>query len=335
MLTGLRLSNASLNEVPNLSNLHLRTVDLEGNRLHNLDNLPMTLVELNVSYNRLIQDGFLLPFPSLQILNASHNHINIYDEDEFVICFPSLKTLNLSSNCLKSTSFLRDTVVEHANLSQNRMTIVTNLPPTLKVLIADTNHISMIQSKLPASLETIHLAYNCLRYAGVPLTWPSALRELYLNHNEIDKFPRRLPDGLEVLNLSYNKLKELPDRLPHSLRVAVFSSNRIQKLPPYKKRIPVFLIDNNCLTCTPSGDIATVFSADDNWDTPDHHESQTIIRNCWKRYVLTLRLRHFKRTLLVREELFTVSMMPERWQQIDVLDSVWFSGSVHSRIDHH
>lgn len=323
MLTELRLPNARLEQIPILSNLHLRTVDLEGNHLHNLDNLPLSLTSLNVSHNRLIQDGFLLPFPSLETLNASHNNINIYDEDEFVLCFPSLKTLNLSYNCLKNTSFSRGSCIEELNVSHNRMTTVTSLPMTLKSLVADTNQITVVQSKLPPSLESIYLGYNFLRYAGLSLNWPTTLRELHLDHNEIERFPRKLPESLEVLSLCSNRIRELPVRLPASLRVALFSSNRIQHLPSYTKRMAIFLIDDNCITNTLHGDIATVFSAEQNWNTPEYHKAQQTIKRCWKRYVLTLRLRHFKRTTFLRDELFMVSMMPERWQQIDSLSSDW------------
>jgi Leucine-rich repeat (LRR) protein len=170
------------------------------------------------------------------------------------------------------------------------------------------------------------VAYNYLRFAGLPLNWPSTLRELHLDHNSIEKFPRKLPDSLEILSLNHNRITELPSTLPSSLHSFAASHNRIHFLPNYKhhKRFTVFLIDNNCLTEIPKDTISRIFSAEENWNEQEHQDAQKTIKQCWKRYLLGLRLRQYCRTQRTKEELFMVSMMPERWEQIDTLDPIWF-----------
>ena len=322
----LRLPNASLYYLPDISTLPLKELDLHGNRFVGLDGLPTTLESLNISDNRLEQDGLFLPFPSLKILQAQQNNLNIFDNDDFVICFPSLTYLNLSHNKLRHSGFLRESTVEHLDIAHNRLHLLSGLPHTLKTLIADTNDISMIQSKLPPTLESLDLTYNRLRFAGLPMNWPLTLRELHLDHNCIEKFPRKLPDSLEILSLSHNRITELPSTLPKSLQVLTLSHNRIRFLPNYKhhKRFTVFLLDDNCLTETPDDTIAKVFSADGNWNLEHHQEAQKKIKHCWKRFLLGLRLRQYSRTQKTKEELFMVSMMPERWEQIDTIDPIWF-----------
>ena len=325
MSVGLRLPNACLEVLPDFSHSIFEEVDIQGNRLTGLEGLPLTTKHMNVSKNYLVQDGIFLPFPNLETLEISHNRLNIYEDDDFVMCFPNLKNLNASHNLLQYTLFLRDSSVETLNVSHNHLQLLSGLPQTLKVLIADTNEITMIQSKLPPLLERIELSYNVLRFAGLSLNWPSTLRELHLNHNKIEKFPRRLPDSLEVLSLSENRLTELPQTLPASLHTVLVASNRIRHLPLYTnhKKFHVFLIHDNCLTTTPERYNAKLFMVHGNWQEQQHHEAQRKIKQCWKRYVLTLRLRHYKRTQKTKEELFSVSMMPDRWEQIDSLDPVW------------
>ena len=164
MTTRLRLPNICIRAVPDLSTFPLEEIDLQGNRLTSLDNFPLTVKSLNVSHNSLIGDGILFPFPSLIHLNISHNRVNVFDDDEFLLCFPSLDTLNFSHNCLKHTGFLRDASLTELNVSHNRLPLITGLPKTLTKLVADTNEITMVQSRLPPSLEFIELLYNLLRF---------------------------------------------------------------------------------------------------------------------------------------------------------------------------
>lgn len=326
MLRRLRLPNSGLHCMPNLSQLDFDQIDLQGNHLQTLDNLPLLVKSLNASYNSLINDGIFFPFPRLEHLNLSHNRINIFEEDDFLQCYPSLVTLDFSYNCLRQLQFLRDSDVETLIVSHNRLQLVSGLPRTLKEFLADSNEITMIQSRLPPHIEFLDVSYNFLRYSGLPLNWPITLKELHLDKNKIERFPRKLPDSLEVLTLCDNKLTELPAKLPESLTCLIVTSNRIRSLPDYRnhKKFNMFLIDDNCLTETPSHFNATVTAFEGNWQERVHHSAQKILKKCWKRYVMTLRLRHLARTKKVQEELFVVSMMPERWQQVDVIDPVWY-----------
>ncbi len=337
MTTHFHAPNASLQWIPTLSHLRLLDVDLHGNKLWSLEGLPPTVETLNASDNKLEQEGVFLPFPSLKDLNLSRNNLVIFDEGDFVLCFPSLHHLDISCNKLRNTGFLRRSVLEYLNVSRNRLHLLSGMPATLRHVIADSNEITMVQSKLPPQLEYIDLSYNYLHFAGLPLNWPSTLRELHLNSNQIERLPRNLPEGLELLTLNNNKLQHLPYELPSSLRMLAVSSNRIQCLPPWKpNRFAALLLDNNCLTQPVSSSVASVVSADSNWNEPIHVQCQQIIRRCWKRYVLTLRLRQYKRIQDLKEELFMISMHPDRWMQVDVVDPVWFrKGTCHIHTDRH
>jgi len=329
MARTLRIPSAGLRIAPDLQRLQLEELDLENNRLQTLENLPLSLKRLNVSHNAFLNDGIFYPFPVLEHLNISHNRVNIFEEDDFLACFPSLVSLDFSYNCLKQVKFLQDSNLTNLNVSHTRLQTLYGLPRSTKELDANSCSITMVQSKLPPTLEFLDLCYNSLRFAGLPLNWPNTLKELHLDRNDIERFPRKLPDSLEVLTLSGNCLTELPSRLPSSLRYCIVSGNRIRTLPDYKKthRFQLFLIDDNCLTEIPETFPSIVFHTDSNWNETIHHESQGKIKQCWKRYLLRLRLRHYKRIRTVKEELFMVSMMPERWEQIDALDPIWFRKS--------
>lgn len=333
-MQSLRLANACLAEIPDLTMFRIEELDIQGNRLFAIEGLPPMLKTLNCSHNSILGDGLSQPLLSLEDLDIQHNRINIFDNEEFVQNFPSLKRLNISHNSLKHTSFLLETQIEEVYLSQNRLLLISGLPQTLKKLIADTNKISMVQSKLPPLLEQIDLPYNELRFAGLPMAWPSNLRELHLDHNAIEKFPRKLPDSLEILTLSENRITHLPEVLPESLQILIVSSNRIRFLPSYKnhKRFKVLLINNNCLTHATAEANSVVFSDNKCWNLEKHHDAQKHIRKSWRRYVLGLRLRHIYRTKQLQTELFSISMMPDRWQQIDTYDPIWFRK--HSRHNH-
>ena len=336
-MTTVSFQNACLKEVPDLTAIPYEVVNLRGNRLRSLQGLPRTIKELDVSFNSLYSDTLDDPLILLERLSIHHNHLCIPSTGEFLLLYPMLKFLDISCNSLQVVGFLRDSQIEELLVSRNKLHLLSALPLTLKKLVADTNTINMIQSKLPPLLESMDVSYNLLRFAGLPLSWPMALKELHLDHNRIEKFPRKLPDSLEILTLNENRITELPKKLPEQLRVFSVSSNRIRFLPNYKshKKFQVFLINDNCLTEIPQNTHATVFSAEENWTTQDHATAQTILKRCWKRHVITLRLRHIVRTQVYKEELFMVSMMPERWDQVDVLDPVWFRKSQdHNRTGH-
>lgn len=326
-MTTLSLPNACLTELPPIRHLPFEIINLKGNRLRSLDSLPHTVKDLDVSYNYLSTDGILNdPLLHLEKLQANHNDLCIPLLDQFVLLYPSLKVVHLSFNKLHVVGFLRDSNLEELYVTHNKIHLLSGLPLTLKKIVADTNSINMIQSKLPPALMSIDVTYNSLRYAGLPLSWPNTLKELHLDHNKIERFPRKLPDSLEVLTLNENQLTELPLVLPKELRIFAVSSNRIRHLPTYKwhKKFQVFTVRDNCLTEKNHDISASVFDADENWNTQEHSLAQILIKRCWKRYVMTLRLRHIGRTQRYKEELFMVSMMPERWEQIDDLDPVWF-----------
>lgn len=234
MDTTVQYVNCGFTEIPSLQTLPLERIDLEGNRLYSLENLPLSLKHLNARYNRLDTDGILLSFPSLETLIVDHNYINLYDDDAFGRSYPRLKELNLAHNNLKHLGWLRNTVVETLILSSNPISVVSSLPSSLKKLKAESCRITLLQSRLPDGIERVFLSRNDLRFAGLPLNWGFCLKELHLDNNAIEHFPRKLPDTLCSLTLNNNRIESLPSKLPSSLFDLSLKSNAIREFPDRK-----------------------------------------------------------------------------------------------------
>lgn len=322
----LRLPNTCLRDLPSLDQVPLEEVSVEGNHLSGLEGLPVTVKTLNASYNSINQDGILVPCPSVEELNLRKNLIVHMEEDDFVLHFPSVKRLQLSSNRIRHCFFLRDSGVEDLEIQENRIQVLNGLPATLRRLRADTCEIQLIQSRLPQGILTLELGYNRLRNGGLPLRWGPALRELHLDANRLESFPKNLPDSLEVLTLNKNQIRKGPQTLPPSLRILLLDSNALRTftIPAHHRTFQILSLEDNCLTQVPDASVAGVLRTDGNWTTPIHASSQQMIQRCWRRYRLCLRLRHLLRTHKIRPELLQVSMNPDRWTQIDCLDPVWF-----------
>lgn len=316
---------ADIEILPLMDGLRLEELHLEKNRLTTLEGLPRSLKHLYVCENKITGDGLCYSFPSLESFHVSDNPIRDCDAQTFRECFPSLKVLHFDRCRLRKIEFLRGSHIEELMIQYNPISVLAGIPQRVRILKAYGCGIRMIQSKIPQTIEHLELGSNSLGYAGLPLNWSSCLRELHLDNNFLEKFPRNLPDSLNTLTLNNNKITEIPRKLPESLRILFLNYNRIRKLPDFQghRRFTILLLDDNMLTDMPDSTCSQILSYRRNWSEAIHHRSQQFIRNCWKRHLLRLRLRQYRRTQRIKKELFEISMIPERWRQIDTYDSSW------------
>jgi Leucine-rich repeat (LRR) protein len=217
--------------------------------------------------------------------------------------------------------------LKHLNITQNDIKVLQNLPGTLQSINAKFNRIQMIQSRLPPGLLELDLLGNSLRNGSLPHHWGNNLRVLNLAYNSLTEFPKRLPDTLEDIRLINNKIEVLPNRLPSKLIRLTLSGNKIRTLPENMNvHLEVLLICKNHLTQNFEKkplSWANYFLEDDNWNTMDHHIAQTILRRCWKRYLLKTRLRQIARSRRIYHELLMVALHPDHILQTDVFSPEW------------
>lgn len=317
----LSLASTSLKEIPDIEQIPIHTLDVNSNYLRNLHHLPRSLRILHASHNQLSSDTVLVYLPHLETLNVKSNHIRfLEDADEFHECFPSLKNLYIEMNSLKHIHFTEHTRLETLHVDHNHITVLFHIPRTIKYLSAYANMIGLVQSRLPDSLITLNLSMNNLRYAGLPFYWGKNLIKLDLHYNCIEEFPRNLPDTLEILLINNNRIAELPKYLPENLKILNMNNNRIRSIPSYKKKnIQIALFNHNHIVQTEGHTWSKYFLFEDNWCSQKYHMAQKVIVPCWKRYRLCIRLRHFARTNRIKQELFELSMIPERCYQLDTL----------------
>ena len=244
------------------------------------------------------------------------------------IHLPVLHTLSAKSNRLTTLDFLTSMPsLKHLNIGQNDVKVLENLPRTLESIHAKFNKITMIQSRLPLGLIELDLLGNSLRNGSLPLHWGNSLRVLNLSYNSLTEFPKKLPDTLEDLRLIENMIEVLPNRLPPNLIRLTLAGNKIRTLPEVMNvRLEVLMISKNRLTQDFNKNPVSwtnYFYEEDNWNKQEHHISQTILRRCWKRYLLKTRLRHIARSRRIYNELLQVALHPDHILQTDTFSSEW------------
>ncbi len=323
----LDVSESNETYLHDLSPVAWTSINLNQNHLRHIswDHLPISLKIFSASRNELKHIDMDMPFPSLETLLLNKNFLRSF---RIEVVLNSLQTLDISQNWLGDLQFLQHLPnVKHLNLSYNDFEVLEYLPRHLETLVASHCKLKMIQNKLPSTLKELNLSYNALKQGSLPRSWGS-LEKLTLCFNQLKKFPKYLPDTLKHLNLVSNQIEDLPSKLPSSLQMLNVSQNRIRFIPSSWNRLHILKIDSNQLTQdftnqTPSW--ITHFWAENNWNLPEHHSKQSLVKQCWKRYLLKKRLRHIYRSRHIYNELLMVTLHPDHILQTDVFSPGWFS----------
>lgn len=198
----LDLSALGLTCLPDHLPRHARELNVGGNRLRTLPQLPACLRHLDAHGNRLTS------LPSLpdtvEVIEAHGNRLTALPEN-----LPAdLKELYVESNRLRN--------------------LPDALPSKLASLFAYSNRLSALPA-LPDTLEVLELHGNQLK--DLPSQLPANLRELYADSNKLASLPEALPDTLAILDIRNNRLKALPAHRPKRLVEIAWSCNPMQALP--------------------------------------------------------------------------------------------------------
>lgn len=130
----LNIGSLRLDEVPNLPS-NVKRLSLFANNLTTINSLPETLIELNISCNRIHRLSCELP--------------------------PRLRNLSCDSNMLTMLPELPDTL-EFLSCSNNRSISLPVFPPRLRLLDVAQNNLRFLPD-LPPALETLFCHNNQLQ----------------------------------------------------------------------------------------------------------------------------------------------------------------------------
>lgn len=322
------MEHIELSNLLDISNKVIRILVLNKNYLRFIpsDFLPPSLEHLMLNENDIHHLELSHPLPNLKTLTIEANKLKYLDLDTQLL---SLHTFSAKSNYVSNIDFLlKMPSLKHLNLSKNNIKTLDKLPPSLQSLSANFNKIQMIQSRLPNSLIELDLLGNSLRMGSLPMHWSNNLRVLNLGYNHLKEFPKRLPDSLEDIRLMNNEIKVIPSKLPANLKRLVLSGNRIQQLPVSTNiRLEILILSHNQLTdnfeTRPINWVTHLFE-EYNWNQFKHHSAQVILKGCWKRYLLKIRLRQFVRSRRIYNELLMVTLHPDHVLQTDTFSPELF-----------
>lgn len=186
---------------------NLEKLDLSGNSLGGIPNLPNTLTELKLANNKITA---LPNFTTvLEVLDVSNNEISALPN------FPeTLKDLNVSENKLQALPALPANL-DKLNVSDNELPGLPDMPGNLTELNVSGNKLPGLPP-LPSTLIKLDISDNEIP-ALLPL--PGKLVELNVANNNLTKIPR-LPETLKKLNVKGNEnLTTIAGDLPADLEI--------------------------------------------------------------------------------------------------------------------
>lgn len=165
------LSNMGLQSVPRELRrcTRLHTLRLSGNDIRTLENLPESLRNLYIRYNR-IEKLQGLP-PALEVLDADGNNIRTLEglpDSLRILCVyhnsirvleglpPALRVLDVGSNDIRTLENLPD-FLQELYASNNQLARLDGLPPALRLLCAEDNPLECREVPRLPSLKHIFL----------------------------------------------------------------------------------------------------------------------------------------------------------------------------------
>ncbi|KAJ8360805.1 hypothetical protein SKAU_G00173300 [Synaphobranchus kaupii] len=215
-----KLEDSSLSSAIFRNLTKLRRLNLDGNNLTKIPLLPASLEELKINDNKIRS---LTPhsFKGLcKLLTLELEGNGFHDGNVSPLTFRPLRAiiyLRLDRNKFRAVPSGLPQSLQELHLSENRVEEVHEgiLNKTLQLKVLDLSHNRIREDRIapPAwihlpKLEALDLSHNKLVH--VPSFLPTALRQISLHHNQIERIPGyvfgHLRPGLESLHLSYNRL---------------------------------------------------------------------------------------------------------------------------------
>lgn len=222
------------NPTSELSNL--TALDLKKNSLSDfnpVEQLPQ-LQTINLNENNVTYWNPVNGFPELYNLFLEKNNISTYNP---TTSMPKLNHLNLSYNSLTAFDPLLPDSVERIILSNNALTAfaLTHVPPLLFVLELNNNNITEFPAMIfPEGFASIQISGNALTVFNSEL--PNSTQTLNLANNNIENFDPTylLPSGLYDLDLSGNPLAEFnpTNALPATVGMLILADTLLTEFSP-------------------------------------------------------------------------------------------------------
>ncbi|XP_073447004.1 extracellular matrix protein 2-like [Dendrobates tinctorius] len=200
----------------------LKRLNLDGNRLTVLPQLPASVQELKVNDNKLLELN-QHSFRGLgNLLNLEMEGNGFHDGNVSPMTFKPLKKLiylRLNRNHFRAIPSGLPTTIQELHLDNNRIEVVSegilNKTLNLSIIVMSNNQLQEDRIAPRAwihlmNVESLDLSHN--RLVHVPSFLPCGAKQVILHHNQIELIPgyvfAHMKPGLEFLHLSHNHLRD-------------------------------------------------------------------------------------------------------------------------------
>lgn len=216
--------------------------------------------------------------------------------------------------------------IEDLYCYNNQLTSLPELPDSLESLYCYSNLLTSLP-ELPESLENLLCQENQL--TTLPQL-PAGLKTLSCGNNELEYLPE-LPEGIESITCWVNKLESLPD-LPDSLKSLQCSYNRITSLPSIPESMESLYCTNNLLTDLPEIPEGLFLSASENLMDVTKEPLKSILDNYDGTKYVTPQLRYLSYVSGIELETGSNYSIASRIYKRSLYDSISYSDSVATNL---
>lgn len=273
-LKELSLAKNLIPEMPTRLPQSLRKLDLDFNRILNVEISFEKLESLSIVMNGLASFSSSARLPNLKVLNLNMN--DLCGLPDMRIVTPKLEILTADMNSLEEIPHLPGTLLKlslarndiervidfmtetpcliELDLASNRITDVGKLPPTVQSLNLSSNMLETICTMDLPALKKVNVANN--RLTKAPVLGNSHVKSVTLSSNQLDTLDGfAFPKTLKTFVASKNRLTHIPlslFKLPNLTRLDLCWNN-ITDVPPEiaKSNIEVLNLSMNPIRSLP------------------------------------------------------------------------------------
>ncbi|XP_056396737.1 extracellular matrix protein 2-like isoform X3 [Hyla sarda] len=297
-----RLDDSGLSDDVFKNLTKLKRLNLDGNHLTFLPQLPTSLQELKVNDNNILELNRHSFHGLGHLLTLEMEGNGFHDGNVSPLTFKPLKKLiylRLNRNHFRAVPSGLPPTIQELHLENNRIEVVSegilNKTLNLSIIVLSNNRLQEDRIAPRAwihlmNVESLDLSHN--RLVHVPSFLPRGVKQLILHHNQIELIPgyvfAHMKPGLEFLHLSHNNLRDDGVHavsffgLYKSLNELLLDNNYFQSIPRgilNLKSLQVLRLSHNKIRYVPLNSICDTRISEDSNLVSVHLENNHINRH--------------------------------------------------------